>query len=83
MPKQAEAKRDGVINPQNYNFNPFKQNYLHSFPNKESFKICIAALWRCGKKNVCVYCHMLKHVRSLGQSDIYFLFYFYFKNKMM
>ena len=21
MPKQAEAKRDGVINPQNYNFN--------------------------------------------------------------
>ena len=24
MPKQAEAKRDGVINPQNYNFNQFK-----------------------------------------------------------
>ena len=23
MPKQAEAKRDGVINPQNYNFNKF------------------------------------------------------------
>ena len=23
-PKQAEAKRDGVINPKNYNFNPFK-----------------------------------------------------------
>ena len=23
MPKQAEAKRDGVINPQNYNFNQF------------------------------------------------------------
>ena len=22
-PKQAEAKRDGVINPQNYNFNQF------------------------------------------------------------
>ena len=22
--KQAEAKRDGVINPQNYNFNQFK-----------------------------------------------------------
>ena len=21
VPKQAEAKRDGVINPQNYNFN--------------------------------------------------------------
>ena len=24
MPKQAEAKRDGVINPQNYNFNQFQ-----------------------------------------------------------
>ena len=24
MPKQAEAKRDGVVNPQNYNFNQFK-----------------------------------------------------------
>ena len=23
MPKQAEAKRDGVINPQNYNFHQF------------------------------------------------------------
>ena len=23
VPKQAEAKRDGVINPQNYNFNHF------------------------------------------------------------
>ena len=24
VPKQAEAKRDGVINPQNYNFNQFE-----------------------------------------------------------
>ena len=24
MPKQAEVKRDGVINPQNYNFNQFQ-----------------------------------------------------------
>ena len=24
MPKQAEAKRDGVINPQNYNYNKFQ-----------------------------------------------------------
>ena len=24
MPKQAEAKRDGVMNPQNYNFNKFQ-----------------------------------------------------------
>ena len=24
VPKQAETKRDGVINPQNYNFNQFK-----------------------------------------------------------
>ena len=23
LPKQAEAKRDGVINPQNYNFSQF------------------------------------------------------------
>ena len=23
VPKQAEAKRDGVINPQNYNFSQF------------------------------------------------------------
>ena len=23
VPKQADAKRDGVINPQNYNFNQF------------------------------------------------------------
>ena len=23
VPKQAEVKRDGVINPQNYNFNQF------------------------------------------------------------
>ena len=23
LPKEAEAKRDGVINPQNYNFNQF------------------------------------------------------------
>ena len=23
VPKQAEAKRDGVINPHNYNFNQF------------------------------------------------------------
>ena len=24
VPKQAEAKRDGVINPQNYNFSQFQ-----------------------------------------------------------
>ena len=24
VPKQAKAKRDGVINPQNYNFNQFE-----------------------------------------------------------
>ena len=24
MPEQAEAERDGVIDPQNYNFNQFK-----------------------------------------------------------
>ena len=26
MPKRAEAKRDGVISPQNYNSNQFKLN---------------------------------------------------------
>ena len=30
VPKQAEAKRDGVINPQNYKFNQnFNLNCLH------------------------------------------------------
>ena len=28
VPKQAKAKRDGLINPQNYNFNQF---YLGKF----------------------------------------------------
>ena len=27
VPKQAEAKRDGVINPQNYNFSQFKKTH--------------------------------------------------------
>ena len=27
MPRQAKAKRDGVINPQNYNFNFDMQNF--------------------------------------------------------
>ena len=32
MPKQAEAKRDGVINQQNYNFNQFltRKNFMLS-----------------------------------------------------
>ena len=27
VPKLAKANRDGVINPQNYNFNQFKQGF--------------------------------------------------------
>ena len=30
VPKQAEAKRDGVINPQNYNFNQITENVMLS-----------------------------------------------------
>ena len=33
VPKQAEAKRDGVINPQNYNFNQFKTRKFLCSPN--------------------------------------------------
>ena len=28
VPKQAEAKRDGVINPHNYNFNSFQRRKI-------------------------------------------------------
>ena len=28
MPKQAKAMRDGVINPQNYNFNQFNTDNI-------------------------------------------------------
>ena len=29
VPNQAKAKRDGVINPQNYNFSQFSHLHLH------------------------------------------------------
>ena len=32
-PKKAEAKRDSVINPQNYNFNNFKYGKVWCSPN--------------------------------------------------
>ena len=32
--KQAEAKRDGVINPQNYNFNQFKAREILMFSKR-------------------------------------------------
>ena len=35
VPKQAEAKRDGVINPQNYNFNQF---YPDNFDDLKRYK---------------------------------------------
>ena len=43
LPKQAEAKRDGVINPQNYNFNQnFNLNCLHiTFKGFSSGKIML------------------------------------------
>ena len=36
MPKQAEAKRDGVINTQNYNFNQF---YTDNFDALKTLRI--------------------------------------------
>ena len=40
VPKQAEAKRDGVINPQNYNFNQFQtRKMLMLFKNYESTEV--------------------------------------------
>ena len=43
VPKQAEAKRDGEINPQNYNFNQnFNLNCLHiTFEGFSSGKITL------------------------------------------
>ena len=43
VPKQAEAKGDGVINPQNYNFNQnFNLNCLHiTFKGFSSGKITL------------------------------------------
>ena len=34
MPKQAEAKRDGVINQQNYSFNHFKHEFFYKIVYK-------------------------------------------------
>ena len=40
VPKQAEAKRDGVINPQNYNFNQFKtRNIIMLYKRYESTEL--------------------------------------------
>ena len=36
MPKRAEAKRDCVINPQNYNFNQFNTEYFDALKCYES-----------------------------------------------
>ena len=36
VPKQAEAKRDGVINPQNYNFNQFYKDNFDALKRYES-----------------------------------------------
>ena len=35
-PKQAEAKRDGVINPQNYNFRSFQHGNFDALKRYES-----------------------------------------------
>ena len=37
VPKQAEAKRDGVINPQNYNFSQFLTRKI--FGNSQTYVI--------------------------------------------
>ena len=41
VPKQAKAKGDGVINPQNYNFNQFqtRKNYLMLSKRYESTEV--------------------------------------------
>ena len=39
VPKQAEAKRDGVINPQNYNFNQFNTENFDALKRFESTEV--------------------------------------------
>ena len=39
VPKQAEAKRDGVINPQNYNFKQFKAENFDALKRYESTEV--------------------------------------------
>ena len=39
VPKQAEAKRDGVINPQNYNFNQFITENSDALKRYESTEV--------------------------------------------
>ena len=41
VPKQAEAKRDGEINPQNYNFNQF---YTENFDALNRYELYYAIL---------------------------------------
>ena len=39
VPKQAEAKRDGVINPHNYNFKQFQHEKFDAFKRYESTEV--------------------------------------------
>ena len=39
VPKQAEAKRDGVIKPQNYNFNQFYTENFDALKRYESTEV--------------------------------------------
>ena len=39
MPKEAEAKRDGVINPQNYNFKQFYHGNFDALKRYESTEV--------------------------------------------
>ena len=39
LPKQTEAKRDGVINPQNYNFKQFNTENLDALKRYESTEV--------------------------------------------
>ena len=39
MPKQAEAKRDGVINTQNYNFKQFHHGKCYALKRYESTEV--------------------------------------------
>ena len=39
MPNQAEAKKDGVINPQNYNFKQFNTEHFDALKHYESTEV--------------------------------------------
>ena len=47
VPKQAEAKRDGVTNPQNYNFNQFQHGKFDALNSTNQPKSTIELGYMC------------------------------------